>query len=168
MSMNGESDNFDQLRRLLTIKRYEQPPPGYFHGFSRQVIIRIKAGELGDSPDSKWWVIDGSWLHRLWTIFETRPAFAGSLGVAVCGFFVAGALLAESNDANAVAQDPVSSRQEIATHTTVTAAVPDQDFPTILRASGPAIPRMSLFDRTSAVRWMPPAPVNASFTVPQN
>src|SRR5262249_41660565 len=135
------------------------------HSFSRQVIIRIRAGELGDSPAAKWWVIDGSWLHRLWTVFETRPAFAGSLGVAVCGFFVAGALLAESNDA-AVAEETVRAPQQIAVQATVTATVPDPDFPNILRASAPAISGTSLFDRSPAVRWMPATPVN--FTVPQN
>jgi hypothetical protein len=166
MSINRESDNFDQLRRLLTIKRYEQPPPGYFHSFSRQIIVRLKAGELGDSPAAKWWVIDGSWLHRLWTAFETRPAFAGSLGVAVCGFFVAGALLVESNDAAAVAQDTVRAPQPIAVQASVTATIPDPDFPNILRVSTTEMPRTSLFDRSPTVRWMPATPVN--FTVPQN
>ena len=168
MSMNRESENFDQLRRLLAIKRYEQPPPGYFHGFSRQVIVRIKAGELGESPTEKWWVIDGSWIHRLWTIFETRPAFAGSLGIAVCGFFVAGALLAESNDASAVAQDSVSPPQQIAAHVSVAATIPDPDFPNILRASATDLPSTSLFDRSLGARWMPATPVNVNFTVPQN
>jgi hypothetical protein len=166
--MNRESENFEQLRRLIAIKRYEQPPPGYFHGFSREVILRIKVGEIGDSPAEPWWVIDGSWLHRLWSTFETRPAFAGSLGVAVCGFFVAGALLAESNDAPALAEAaPVAAPQQIAAQATLSATIPDPDFPNFLRISSPDIPRSSLFDRSSAVRWMP-APVSVNFTVPQN
>jgi len=45
MSMSSEPENFEALRRLLVIKRHEQPPPGYFNDFSRQVISRIRADE---------------------------------------------------------------------------------------------------------------------------
>jgi len=86
-------ENFEQLRKLLTLKRHEQPPPGYFHNFSREVIVRIKAGESGETAVSAWWAWEGSWLQRVWGAFEARPVVAGAFGVAVCGFFVAGALI---------------------------------------------------------------------------
>src|SRR5439155_21156676 len=101
MSMSPESENFEQLRRLLILKRYEQPPPGYFHHFSREVIVRIKAGERGESTGVAWWSWEGSWMQRAWAAIETRPAVAGAFGVAMCGFFAVGALL--SNNAEATA-----------------------------------------------------------------
>jgi hypothetical protein len=98
--MSRESENFDQLRRLLVLKRYEQPPPGYFHHFSREVIVRIKAGDKGEAVAASWWSWEGSWLQRAWASIESRPALAGAFGVAVCGFFAAGALLTDNPDAN--------------------------------------------------------------------
>jgi hypothetical protein len=99
--MSPESESFEQLRRLLALKRYEQPPPGYFHHFSREVIVRIKAGEKGEAVVASWWSWEGSWLQRTWAAIESRPALAGAFGVAVCGFFTAGALLSDNPDANA-------------------------------------------------------------------
>jgi hypothetical protein len=97
MSMTPDSENFEQLRKLMALKRHEVPPPGYFHGFSRQVIVRIKAGELGEEAGSTWWILEGSWLRRIWGGFEARPILGGAFGVAVCGFFVAGALISADN-----------------------------------------------------------------------
>ncbi len=105
--MSPVPDDFEQLRRLLALKRYEQPPPGYFHGFSREVIVRIKAGELSESETSGWSFGVGSLFQRVWTTLDARPVLAGAFGVAVCGFFVVGALLSDTGvaDANAGGKD---------------------------------------------------------------
>ncbi len=47
--MNENNKNFDELKRLLKLKRHEIPPPGYFNNFSGEVISRIRAGETGGS-----------------------------------------------------------------------------------------------------------------------
>jgi hypothetical protein len=100
--MSPVPDDFEQLRRLLALKRYEQPPPGYFHSFSRQVIVRIKAGEPGDHTEASFWSFgDGSLLQRIWATLDARPVLAGAFGVAVCGFFVVGALLSDNGTATA-------------------------------------------------------------------
>src|SRR5215469_12747680 len=101
--MSPVPDDFEQLRRVLALKRHEQPPPGYFHSFSHQVIVRIQAGELGDPVAESFWSFSGgSFLQRLWATLDARPVLAGAFGVAVCGFFVVGAFLSD----NAVANPP--------------------------------------------------------------
>ncbi|PYJ05511.1 MAG: hypothetical protein DME25_08320, partial [Verrucomicrobia bacterium] len=84
--MNPESQDFTQLRRLLALKRHEQPPPGYFHDFSRQVVVRIRAGATGDPESAMVWEVP--WLRRLWAAFETKPILAGAFGVLVCGLLL--------------------------------------------------------------------------------
>src|ERR1051326_8035853 len=102
MSMSPRPDDFEQLRRLLALKQHEQPPPGYFHSFSRQVIVRIKAGDLGDEVYASFWSFGaGSFFQRIWETLDARPVLAGAFGVAVCGFFVVGALLSENGIATA-------------------------------------------------------------------
>ena len=91
MSMHPDSENFVQLRRLLALKRYEQPAPGYFHDFSRQVIVRIQAGRRADHSSALgrlFW--DAPWLQRLWAALETKPILAGAVGVAACALLLAG------------------------------------------------------------------------------
>src|SRR5215468_6360726 len=106
--MSPIPDDFEQLRRLLALKRHEQPPPGYFYGFSRQVIVRIQAGELGDQSEASFWSFSGgSFLQRIWATLDARPVLAGAFGVAVCGFFVVGALLSDNTSIATAANQPL-------------------------------------------------------------
>ncbi len=100
--MTPGPENFDTLRRLLKLKRYEQPRPGYFNDFSRQVLARIQAGEDAESTAASP-VSDVSWLHTLWGWFEGRPALAGLAGAAVCVMLVVGVTYSER-----VKSEPVS------------------------------------------------------------
>src|SRR5215831_15308486 len=103
--MSPVPDDFEQLRRVLALKRYEQPPPGYFYSFSRQVIVRIKAGEVGNEIDTSVWSISvGTLFQRIWAALDARPVLAGAFGVAVCGFFVTGALISDSTAATSQAE----------------------------------------------------------------
>jgi len=76
-------ENFDQLRRLLALKRYEAPPPGYFHNFSSKVMARIEAAEVALAP---------AWWQRFGFDFNFKPALVCGLGVVVCGLLSAGVL----------------------------------------------------------------------------
>lgn len=105
--MNPQSQDFEPLCRLLKLKRYEQPPPGYFHRFSGQVIARIRQGETAREPDFFERLLwDSPWLHRIFSAFETKPVVAGALGVAMCGLLISGVIYSEKGDAQPVALIP--------------------------------------------------------------
>jgi hypothetical protein len=108
MSMSENTEKFEQLQRLLKLKRYEQPPPRYFNDFSQQVIARIRAGErVGDvAVMERLW--EAPWLQRIWSVFEAKPMLAGVLGVAVCGFLITGVVYSDKADVQPVALIPVS------------------------------------------------------------
>ncbi len=86
--MNPEQEQFDGIRRILVIKRYEQPPPGYFSRFSAQVIARIEAGDHRRFEQAELGAF--ARFSRFWTALETRPAFASGFGIALCGVLLAG------------------------------------------------------------------------------
>lgn len=75
-------ENFDQLRKLLALKRYEQAPPGYFTNFSSKVIARIEAT---DAAELSWW-------QKLGLQLDFKPALMCGLGVVVCGLLSVGVL----------------------------------------------------------------------------
>ena len=126
--MNQDTENFDQLRRLLALKRHEQPPPGYFNDFSRQVIVRIKAsekGERGNFIERLLW--EAPWLQRIWGAFEAKPILAGVFGVAVCGVLITGVIYSDKTDVSSVALVP-GTEAESAPMTLADVSATDQPF----------------------------------------
>jgi hypothetical protein len=120
--MSQDTENFEQLRRLLKLKRYEQPPPRYFNDFSSQVIARIKLGERGEhnTPLMGRVLWEAPWLQRIWAAFEAKPALAGAFGLAMCALLITGVIYSERSDVQPMALIPgtessVSSSDEIAT-----------------------------------------------------
>src|SRR6185436_577887 len=78
--MDSEYEQFDQVRKLLALKKYEQPPPRYFQEFSGKVIARLQS--LEPQPVS--------WRQRFGLDFEWHPAMMGAFGVVVCGLLLVG------------------------------------------------------------------------------
>ena len=78
--MNPEPQNFDQLCKLLTLKRYEAPPPRYFNDFSSKVIARL------NQPMRQ----ELSWWERLGFGFDLQQAVMCGVGVVVCGLLSVG------------------------------------------------------------------------------
>jgi hypothetical protein len=101
--MNRENQDFDQLRRLLKLKRYEQPPPRYFNSFSAQVLTRLQ-GAQNSAGGLSWW-------RRLWDSLELRPMLPAAFGAAVCGVLVFGAVYAENTETAGLGQLNTTSKE---------------------------------------------------------
>jgi len=106
MSVNTDPETFEALRRLLALKRYEQPPPGYFDRFPSEVIARISQDESEAGvgvPEPRM-----PWLHRVWNALEARVLFPTIFGAAVSSILVLG--LIRSLETHTLA---VSSREGV-------------------------------------------------------
>jgi hypothetical protein len=79
--MKRETDEWDDVRRLLALKRHEQPPPGYFIDLPHQIMARLDQ-ETPARSRSPW----PGWLNRL----ELRPILVGAYTVGVCGLLLLG------------------------------------------------------------------------------
>jgi hypothetical protein len=99
--MNPEPKNFDSLRRILILKRHEQPPPGFYDRFSRDVMARIKAGEMGDKIG-----LEPVWYRRVLGMFELKPVFAGAFGMGVCALLISGVVSTESSSPTVATDTP--------------------------------------------------------------
>lgn len=160
--MNPDSENFDSLRRLLALKRHEQPPPGYFNRFSREVIARIKAGESGGEM---------SWQMPLWErllgFFDVKPVFAGAFGMAVCALLISGVIASENSsgiasDNSKPANPSVAVNSDNSTPSRSLVALTQQADPSsdFSSSTNPVVPPSSLFDKFGLSGG--PVPVNYS------
>jgi len=97
MNMSPEQEQFQELRRLLALKRHEQPPPGYFDRFSGEVIARIRVSEAA-KPSSIFDVFswEANWLQRLLGALQNQPILASGFGLAMFGLLVAGLVCSEN------------------------------------------------------------------------
>jgi hypothetical protein len=69
--MNSDSNDFEALRKLVALKRYEQPPPGYFNRLPDRISSRL---ERGDGQLGFW--------ERVLGQFTFRPAFVYGFSLA--------------------------------------------------------------------------------------
>ncbi len=152
--MSADHEKFKQLRRLLTLKRYEQPPPRYFEDFSAQVIRRIQAGEVSAPSLRERLFGENSWIQQIWELLEAKPALVGAFGVVVCGLLITGVMFSgESNSLSAVtpvAQGVSSVFTPISGSPTTVAFKQPVEQPMLISSTNPMIapqPEGSLFDQ---------------------
>lgn len=106
-SSNQGPEDFETLRKALALKKYEQPPPGYFNRLPNQIMARIEAGE----GQSRFW-------ERFIPSFTFRPAMAYGFGLAMCGAVALGVYytsnLPVSNNGPMTASSMTTSQQPAA------------------------------------------------------
>jgi hypothetical protein len=78
--MNSDSNDFEALRKLMALKRYEQPPPGYFNRLPDRITARLERGEgrLGF-----WQRFAGQFVFRPAFVYGFSLAALGALAVSV-------------------------------------------------------------------------------------
>jgi len=119
--MTPESENFEELRRLLALKRHEQPPPGYFTDFSAKVVARIEAAQ--EAAQLPWW-------RRAFLGLDAKPAMVCACSLAISGLVVLGLSVASWNDGVAQAELP-SARGPVLVAAEVTPAPATAQVPTL-------------------------------------
>jgi len=159
--MDTQSERFDQMRRLLAVKRHEVPPPGFFDGFSGQVLARIEAGERGqDVTFFQRLLAEPLWFQRLLAAFDAKPAIAGAFGLAVCGVLVAGVFHAERTDGpTAAVLPPVEAMPgalQVANWMQVSPEQRERTAAVQLPSTDPAAPNTSLFKTIQQYRLAQP------------
>jgi hypothetical protein len=101
--MNSSPDDFKDLRRLLALKRHEQPPPGYFSYLPDKVMMRIERDDL--SEYSTWW----EWLVRK---LDAQPVLAGAYAFAISGLMLLGFKLSQDLQREAHADSILLTAQD--------------------------------------------------------
>jgi hypothetical protein len=87
--MNSSPDDFRDLRRLLAVKRHEQPPPGYFNYLPDKIMMRIEREDrAGVGLYSTWW----GWLVAK---IDAQPVLAGAYAFAISGLMLLGFKLSQ-------------------------------------------------------------------------
>ena len=129
--MSDTNNNFEDLKKLLKLKRHEIPPPGYFNHFSGDVVSRIRAGESGGQGSFlEQLQSDSPFFSTLLGILHAKPGIIGGLATGVCLLLLISVVLADRTDsaspemATALAQSaqPAADASQPAPSATLVAA----------------------------------------------
>ncbi|MDB6112633.1 MAG: hypothetical protein JWR69_4383 [Pedosphaera sp.] len=100
--MSNAPEEFEQLRKLLKLKRHEQPPPGFFNDFSSRVLDGIERNKAATPAEKLWEGVP--WLARFFRVLENNVLAAGGFATAICAVLIGGVVYSEYVD-----QVPASS-----------------------------------------------------------
>ena len=162
--MNESEQRFDDLRQLLKLKQHEIPPPGYFHGFSSQVISAIQEDlRVSSKPQNS---SSPSWLSRFFASFDSRPGLVGGLATSMVLFLVLGIVLADHSDTEMAANYSVDANIQPSSSPLAELSAPDQSGGGIAVSTNPPSslqPASSIFGQDNSLFQMASyAPVGAA------
>jgi hypothetical protein len=100
--MSTAPEEFEQLRKLLKLKRHEQPPPGFFNDFSSHVLDGIESRKPAKRTERLG--EEAPWLARFFRLLENNVLAASGFATAVCAVLIGGVVYSEYVD-----QAPASS-----------------------------------------------------------
>ena len=102
--MSETNNNFEDLKRLLELKRREIPPPGYFHHFSGDVVARIRTGESGGAQSFLERLhADSPYLTALLQLVGAKPGIVGALASGACLLLLVGVLFTNRSEPGSTA-----------------------------------------------------------------
>lgn len=97
--MSDTNNNFEDLKKLLKLKRHEIPPPGYFNHFSGDVISRIRTGEAGGSASFiERLQGESPFFSTLLHIFSAKPGVIGGMATGLCLLLLISVVLADRSE----------------------------------------------------------------------
>ena len=150
---SSDQENFEKLQKLLALKRYEQPPPGYFNRLPNQIMARIEAGE----GQSRFW-------ERFIPGFTFRPAMAYGVGLATCGVVALGVFYTSnlpSNNSAPTTASTMTTSQPMMVTSAPAATIASRD-PSSVNSTNPVTERSLFPDPQNIGRGLQSAP--AGFT----
>ena len=97
--MKESGQKFEELKKLLKLKRHELPPPGFFNHFSDEVVSRIRAGEARRGGPMIDRLNDSApWVVNFLRFFEAKPGVVGAFATSLCLLLVFGVVLAQRSE----------------------------------------------------------------------
>jgi hypothetical protein len=133
MQPSDNDHEFRLLKKLLALKRHENPPPGYFENFSGKVTARLRAAEEA-RPDGSYW----QWLARG---LEWRTALVGLYAVSFIGLVTWGIYFGmKTGNENVASQPPPATATPVMVTGTGGNAGKDADQKTMIVASNANAP----------------------------
>lgn len=123
--MKESGQNFEELKKLLKLKRHELPPPGFFNHFSDEIVSRIRAGEARRSGAMIDRLNDSApWVVNFLRFFEAKPGVVGAFATSLCLLLVFGVVLAQRSESGP--QNLLTATADNPTMTTTTSSVASQ------------------------------------------
>jgi hypothetical protein len=94
--MNQQPNPLEKVERIIALKRFEQPPPGYFHLLPGRIISRSEKGE----GQSNFW-------ETCLAAFSIQPTLVYAFALTFCAAVTVGMFYSPKSEAMAGATGPM-------------------------------------------------------------